>query len=39
MRLQSVQKLKIIGGCCGTDNRHMNAIADKLTPNKAGVER
>lgn len=31
MRLQSVQKLKIIGGCCGTNNKHMNAIADKLT--------
>lgn len=30
MRLQSVQRLKIIGGCCGTDNRHMNAIAEKL---------
>ncbi len=39
MRLQSVQKLKIIGGCCGTDNRHMNAIADKLTKDKVGAEQ
>ena len=31
MRLQSMQKLKVIGGCCGTDNRHMNAIADMIT--------
>lgn len=38
MKLQSVQKLKIIGGCCGTDNRHMNVIADRLTKDKGGVE-
>lgn len=31
MRLLSVHKMKIIGGCCGTDGSHMKAIAERLT--------
>jgi len=31
MRLQSVHKMKIIGGCCGTNGSHMKSIAEKLT--------
>lgn len=29
-KLNTLHKLKIFGGCCGTDNRHMECIARKL---------
>ena len=31
IRLATQYHLKIIGGCCGTDNRHMEEIAKRLT--------
>lgn len=31
MRLCNESAMKIFGGCCGTDNRHMEAVAEKLT--------
>ena len=30
IRLQREYHLKILGGCCGTDNRHMEAVASRL---------
>jgi Homocysteine/selenocysteine methylase (S-methylmethionine-dependent) len=30
IRLAMDKNLKILGGCCGTDNRHMEAVAKKL---------
>lgn len=31
--LSEICRLKIVGGCCGTDQRHMEAIAKRLTQN------
>ncbi len=30
LRLCEISKMKVFGGCCGTDNRHMECIAKKL---------
>lgn len=30
IRLKKDMHLKILGGCCGTDNRHMEAVASRL---------
>ena len=30
IRLREVSRIKIWGGCCGTDNRHMECVAQKL---------
>lgn len=30
LKLRSISGIKIFGGCCGTDNRHMEAIAKRL---------
>lgn len=30
MRLRELGKIKIFGGCCGTDNRHMKQVAMRL---------
>lgn len=31
MNLRSIVPLRIFGGCCGTDGRHMKAIAERIT--------
>lgn len=31
LKLKEIGEFQIWGGCCGTDNRHMAAIAEKLT--------
>lgn len=33
VRLRELIPLKIYGGCCGTDNRHMRKIAEKICSN------
>lgn len=30
IRLKNDMQLKILGGCCGTDHRHMEAVASRL---------
>lgn len=30
LRLREVGDIRIFGGCCGTDDRHMEAIARRL---------
>jgi methionine synthase I (cobalamin-dependent) len=30
LRLYKDKQLKILGGCCGTDNRHMEEVAKRL---------
>lgn len=30
MRLRTISRIKIFGGCCGTDNRHMDQVARRL---------
>lgn len=34
VRLRSISKIKIFGGCCGTDHRHMEQVALKLKASK-----
>lgn len=31
MKLREISKIKIFGGCCGTDNRHMEQVARRLS--------
>ena len=33
VRLRQLVPLKIFGGCCGTDNRHMEEMAKRISPN------
>lgn len=30
VRLKEISKVKIFGGCCGTDNRHMEQVAKRI---------
>lgn len=30
LRLKEISRIKIFGGCCGTDNRHMEEIARRI---------
>jgi S-methylmethionine-dependent homocysteine/selenocysteine methylase len=34
LKLKELMELKIVGGCCGTDNSHMEEIAKRLTQGK-----
>jgi len=35
LKLRDVSEFKIWGGCCGTDNRHVECVAQKLVSEKA----
>lgn len=37
LKLSGVGKIQIWGGCCGTDNRHMECVAQKITNVNSGV--
>ncbi len=37
MNLRRNYRLRVLGGCCGTDARHIAALADRLRANDAGA--
>ena len=39
MRLHNELGLKILGGCCGTDDRHIRALAQSMDSAQAGCDR